>query len=235
MVASQRLHHRLSTLAIAAATFAGVGLAAAPLAGAEPFIMPDRNTQFITDDGWTVNVNTTNEVITKMDNLAGASNSWQARVSLRSEARIMGQGDSVVQDAQLESGYFVGCRTDSSAGVELGADAALDPYQQVGGQLYGGLGGLAGPFFGTSLNGTAGVQEHVGGYIRVLLKPGGLTQVAMDRISLRSMHAVSNLRDQNIEADGCGGQVKIQSYTTIRIRTNNGNDTQTLYGEPKDL
>ena len=63
----------------------------------------------------------------------------------------------------------------------------------------------------------------------------GLAQVPLDRISLRNMHAVSNLRDQNIEADGCGGQVKIQSYATIRIRTDNGNDTQTLYGEPKDL
>ncbi|MEX3650653.1 MspA family porin, partial [Mycolicibacterium porcinum] len=66
-------------------------------------------------------------------------------------------------------------------------------------------------------------------------KPGGHAQVAMDRISLRNMHAVSNLREQNIVADGCGGQVKIQSYTTIRVRTDNGNDTQTLYGEPKDL
>ena len=218
----------------------------AGVAAADPQPMPDRWTQFVTDDGWVVDVNTTNEVIDHIDNLAGASNSWQARVTLRSEARITGSGGAVIQDAQLESGYFVGCRTDSSAGVEVGVDAGIDPYQQINGQVYGGGygqgqggagggGGGGGGFAGASAGATLGVQEHLGGHIRVLLKPGGLAQVPMDRISLRSMHAVSNLRDQNIEADGCGGQVKIQSYTTIRVRTDNGNDTQTLYGEPKDL
>ncbi len=217
-------------------------LIAAPGAGADPQVMPDQWTQFVTDDGWVVDVNTTNEVIDHIDNLAGASNSWQARVTLRSEARIGGSGGAVIQDAQLESGYFVGCRTDSSPGVEVGVDAGIDPYQQVNGQVYGGGyggggsgGGQGGGFGGASGGATLGVQEHLGGHIRVLLKPGGLAQVPLDRISLRSMHAVSNLRDQNIEADGCGGQVKIQSYTTIRVRTDNGNDTQTLYGEPKDL
>lgn len=218
------------------------GMGATRVAVADPQIMPDRWTQFVTDDGWVVDVNTTNEVIDHIDNLAGASNSWQARVTLRSEARVTGAGASPIQDAQLESGYFVGCRTDSSAGVEVGVDAGIDPYQQVNGQVYGGGyggggggGGQGGGFGGASAGATLGVQEHLGGHIRVLLKPGGLAQVPMDRISLRSMHAVSNLRDQNIEADGCGGQVKIQSYTTIRVRTDNGDDTQTLYGEPKDL
>ena len=61
--------------------------------------MPDRWTQFVTDDGWVVDVNTTNEVIDHIDNLAGASNSWQARVSLRSQARISGTGAAPIQDA----------------------------------------------------------------------------------------------------------------------------------------
>ncbi|MEX3739203.1 MspA family porin, partial [Mycolicibacterium porcinum] len=105
----------------------GIGAAVwAPSVCAAPQVMPDRWTQFVTDDGWVVDVNTTNEVIDHIDNLAGASNSWQARVTLRSEARIGGQGASVIQDAQLESGYFVGCRTDSSAGVEVGGDLGLD-------------------------------------------------------------------------------------------------------------
>ncbi|WP_413232592.1 MspA family porin [Mycolicibacterium sp. 120266] len=234
---------------LAFAIFAGLltaSAATAGLASADPQVMPDRWTQFVTDDGWVVDVNTTNEVIDHIDNLAGASNSWQARVSVRAEARISGSGASVIQDAQLEAGYFVGCRTDSSAGVEVGGDIGIDPYQQVNGQVYGGGygqgqggagggGGGGGGFGGASAGATLGVQEHLGGYIRVVLKPGGLAQVPLDRISLRNMHAVSNLRDQNIEADGCGGQVKIQSYATIRIRTDNGNDTQTLYGEPKDL
>jgi hypothetical protein len=225
----------------------GIGAAVwAPSVCAAPQVMPDRWTQFVTDDGWVVDVNTTNEVIDHIDNLAGASNSWQARVTLRSEARIGGQGASVIQDAQLESGYFVGCRTDSSAGVEVGGDLGLDLNQQVGAGVYGGGfgqgqggagggGGGGGGFAGAQGNASVGATEHIGGYIRVLLKPGGHAQVAMDRISLRNMHAVSNLREQNIVADGCGGQVKIQSYTTIRVRTDNGNDTQTLYGEPKDL
>lgn len=239
------MHGRGRSVAVAAVLGFG-GVLCAPAAGAAPQVMPDRWTQFVTDDGWVVDVNTTNEVIDHIDNLAGASNSWQARVTLRSEARISGQGAAVIQDAQLESGYFVGCRTDSSGGVEVGGDIGLDLNQQVGAGVYGGGfgqgqggagggGGGGGGFAGAQGNVSVGATEHIGGYLRVLLKPGGHAQVAMDRISLRNMHAVSNLREQNIVADGCGGQVKIQSYTTIRVRTDNGNDTQTLYGEPKDL
>lgn len=219
-----------------------LGVWGAPVVVADPQPMPDRWTQFVTDDGWTVDLTTTNEVIDHIDNIAGASNSWQARVSLRSQAKISGTGASPIQDAQLESGYFVGCRTDSSAGVEVGGDIGIDPYQQINGQVYGGGygsggggGGQGGGFGGVAAGATLGVEEHLGGHLRVLLKPGGLAQVPMDRISLRNMGAVSNLREQNVEADGCGGQVKIQSYATIRVRTDNGNDTQTLYGEPKDL
>ncbi len=51
----------------------------AGVAVADPQPMPDRWTQFVTDDGWVVDVNTTNEVINHIDNLAGASNSRQAR------------------------------------------------------------------------------------------------------------------------------------------------------------
>ncbi|QOF46484.1 hypothetical protein E3G70_000806 [Mycobacteroides abscessus] len=68
----------------------------------------------------------------------------------------------------------------------------------------------------------------------MLLKPGGLAQLPMDRITSATC-AVSRVRNQNVEADGCGGQVKIQSYAHFIIRTENGNDTQTVYGEPRDL
>lgn len=213
-----------------------------PLAGADPESMPDQYQQFVTDDGWTVGLTMTNEVIDHIDNIAGASNSWQARVSYRAEATITGQGSAVIQDAQLETGYFVGCRTDSSSGVELGGDLGLTLNQSVFGQGYGGgygqgsqSGGGGGGFGGVSGGGSLGAQEHIGGYMRVLLKPGGLAQLPMDRINFRNMKAVSRVRTQNVEADGCGGQVKIQSFATFRIRTENGNDTQTVYGEPKDL
>ena len=213
---------------------------------ADPQGMPDQYQQFVTDDGWTVGLTLTEEVIDHIDNIAGASNSWQARVSYRAEATITGQGSAVIQDAQLETGYFVGCRTDSSAGVENGGDLGLTLNQQVFGQGYaggygggqggsGGGGGQGGGFGGVSGGASLGAQEHIGGYIRVLLKPGGLAQLPMDRINFRNMRAVSRVRNQNVEADGCGGQVKIQSFATFRIRTENGNDTQTVYGEPKDL
>ena len=209
---------------------------------ADPQGMPDRYQQFVTDDGWTVGLTLTEEVIDHIDNIAGASNSWQARVSYRAEATITGEGSAMVQDAQLETGYFVGCRTDSSAGVENGGDLGLTLNQQVFGQGYGGGyggggsgGGQGGGFGGVSGGGSAGAQEHIGGYIRVLLKPGGLAQLPMDRINFRNMRAVSRVRNQNVEADGCGGRVKIQSYAHFIIRTENGNDTQTVYGEPKDL
>lgn len=217
-------------------------LLAPGVAAADPQGMPDQYQQFVTDDGWTVGLTLTNEVIDHIDNIAGASNSWQARVSYRAEATITGSGSAVVQDAQLETGYFVGCRTDSSSGVELGGDLGLTLSQQVNGQVYGGgygqgsqSGGGGGGFGGGSVGASAGAQEHIGGYMRVLLKPGGLAQLPMDRINFRNMRAVSQVRNQNVEADGCGGQVKIQSFATFRIRTENGNDTQTIYGEPKSL
>lgn len=233
---------------VAAAAVVAVFAAATtePYAVADPVGMPDQYQQFVTDDGWTVGLTLTEEVIDHIDNIAGASNSWQARVSYRAEATITGQGSAVVQDAQLETGYFVGCRTDSSAGVENGGDLGLTLNQSIFGQGYaggygggqggsGGGGGQGGGFGGVSGGGSLGAQEHIGGYIRVLLKPGGLAQLPMDRINFRNMRAVSRVRNQNVEADGCGGQVKIQSFATFRIRTENGNDTQTVYGNPKDL
>ncbi|MEX3759136.1 MspA family porin [Mycobacteroides abscessus] len=235
---------RSSTPALAALATAATTILAfnASAALADPQGMPDQYQQFVTDDGWTVGLTMTEEVIDHIDNIAGASNSWQARVSYRAEATITGQGSAVIQDAQLETGYFVGCRTDSSAGVENGGDLGLTLNQQVFGQGYGGgygqgsnSGGGGGGFGGVSGGGSLGAQEHIGGYIRVLLKPGGLAQLPMDRINFRNMRAVSRVRNQNVEADGCGGQVKIQSFATFRIRTENGNDTQTVYGEPKDL
>ncbi|QOF41787.1 hypothetical protein E3G69_000809 [Mycobacteroides abscessus] len=112
--------------------------AGAPAAFADPVGMPDQYQQFVTDDGWTVGLTLTEEVIDRIDNIAGASNSWQARVSYRAEATIAGEGSAMVQDAQLETGYFVGCRTDSSAGVENGGDLGLTLNQSVFGQGYGG-------------------------------------------------------------------------------------------------
>ncbi|MFD6199115.1 MspA family porin, partial [Mycobacteriaceae bacterium NPDC060252] len=167
--------------------------------------MPDQHQQFVTDDGWTVGLTMTNEVIDHIDNIAGASNSWQARVSYRAEATISGAGSAVIQDAQLETGYFVGCRTDSSSGVELGGDLGLTLSQQLNGQAYGGAygggnggagggGGQGGGFGGVSGGASVGAQEHIGGYMRVLLKPGGLAQLPMDRINFRNMHAVSQVR-----------------------------------------
>ncbi len=241
-----RKHVKRGAAVATSASVAAVILIGAPYAVADPQVMPDQQQQFVTDDGWTVGLTMTNEVIDHIDNIAGASNSWQARVSYRAEATISGAGSAVIQDAQLETGYFVGCRTDSSSGVELGGDLGLTLNQSVFGQGYGGAygggqggsqggGGQGGGFGGASAGGSLGAQEHIGGYMRVLLKPGGLAQLPMDRINFRNMHAVSQVRNQNVEADGCGGQVKIQSFATFRIRTENGNDTQTVYGEPKDL
>lgn len=126
------------------------------------------------------------------------------------------------------------------AGVEAGGEPRLTFNQSVFGQGYGGgysQGSNSGDggFGGVSGGGSLRAQEYIGGYIRVLLKPGGLAKLPMDRINFRNMRAVSRVRNQNVEADGCGGQVKIQSFATFRIRTENGNDTQTVYGNPKDL
>ncbi|KPG29745.1 hypothetical protein AN914_27235, partial [Mycobacteroides immunogenum] len=150
---------------VAAACVAAVLAATpfSPFAVADPQQMPDQYQQFITDDGWTVGLTLTEEVIDHIDNIAGASNSWQARVSYRAEATITGQGSAVVQDGQLETGYFVGCRTDSSAGVETGGDLGLTLNQSVFGQGYGGgygqgsnSGGGGGGFGGVSGGGSLG-------------------------------------------------------------------------------
>ena len=95
---------RLSAGVVMFAASAASGISGASAAAADPQPMPDRWTQFVTDDGWVVDVNTTNEVINHIDNLAGASNSWQARVTLRSEARITGTGGAERQGGPLESG-----------------------------------------------------------------------------------------------------------------------------------
>ncbi|BBB43358.1 MspA family porin [Mycobacteroides abscessus] len=217
-------------LATATAVGGVLLMATAPLALADPEVMPFKQQQYVTADGWTVDITLSNEIIDHIDNLAGASNSWQARVSLRAEANITGGGSSPIQDGQLESGYFVGCRTDSSPGVGLGGGigGGVGLYEQGTGGVAGGAG------FGF---GSVGSSQNIGigGSIRVLLKPGGLAQVPMDRIKLQDTNVISEFNTQNLEADGCGGQVKIQSYATIKIRTKRGNNTQTIYGDPKDL
>lgn len=144
MLSRCRVVHRLRAAVWGFAVVSSATLAGAPVVFAAPQVMPDRWTQFVTDDGWVVDLNTTNEVIDHLDNLAGASNSWQARVTLRAEARITGTGATPIQDAQLEAGYFVGCRTDSSAGVEVGGDLGVDLNQQVEAGVYGGGGGGGG-------------------------------------------------------------------------------------------
>lgn len=210
--------------------------------------MPFKQQQFVTADGWVVDLTLSNEIIDHIDNLAGASNSWQARVSLRSEVNITGGGAVAVQDGQLETGYFVGCRTDSSPGVELGGHlgASLTESASIseGAAVAGGVGTVlpwaplvAGAGAGAGVGATQGISstQAIGGSIRVLLKPGGLAQVPIDRINLRDSGVVSEFNNQNLEADGCGGQVKIQSYATVKIRTKKGNNTQTIYGDPKDL
>lgn len=214
--------------------------------------MPFQQQQFVTADGWVVDLTLSNEIIDHIDNLAGASNSWQARVSLRAEVNITGGGSTAVQDGQLESGYFVGCRTDSSPGVELGGHlgASLTESASVGEGVGAGAAGGVGtvvpwaPIVGgagagavAGVGATQGISstQAIGGSIRVLLKPGGLAQVPIDRINLRDSSVVSEFNNQNLEADGCGGQVKIQSYATVKIRTKKGDNTQTIYGEPKDL
>lgn len=68
--------------------------------------MPDRWTQFVTDDGWVVDVNTTNEVIDHIDNLAGASNSWQARA----KAAPVTEAVAAVVSAARRPGPPSGCR-----------------------------------------------------------------------------------------------------------------------------
>lgn len=221
-------------LAMAAIVSLGV-----PMAFADPQVMPFKQQQYVTADGWTVDLTLSNEIIDHIDNIAGASNSWQARVSLKAEVNITGAGSNPIQDGQLESGYFVGCRTDSSAGVDLSGQITGDVYAGAG--LAEGIGGQAGfPSGGTVFGGVGaaqgvGVHGGIGGGIHVLLKPGGLAQVPLDRIMLRDTSVVSEFNNQNIEADGCGGQVKIQSYATVKVRTSRGNNTQTIYGEPKDL
>lgn len=67
------LRVRSSRVLLAAAVFAalvGFDIGAAASSNADPQVTPDRWTQFVTDDGWVVDVNTTNEVIDHIDNLA---------------------------------------------------------------------------------------------------------------------------------------------------------------------
>lgn len=68
-----------------------------------------------------------------------------------------------------------------------------------------------------------------------LIASGSWAQLPIDRINFRNMRAVSCVCNRSVETDGCGGQVKIQSFATYGLRTENGNDTRTVYGEPKDL
>ncbi|OHU31075.1 hypothetical protein BKG76_05145 [Mycobacteroides franklinii] len=45
---------------------------------------------------------------------------------------------------------------------------------------------------------------------------------------------ICSSRPRALSAARSAAAVKVQSFATFRIRTENGNDIQTIYGEPKD-
>nr|WP_148223564.1 MspA family porin [Segniliparus rotundus] len=169
-----------------------------------------------TRDGWHVHIDTSNEVVNSIPNLAAAANSREAFVSLSGTASVSA-GSTAITDSLFIMGYQLGCQSDVSGGLQFGGAAtggaagSIDSSPSIGGSMGGGL----------------------TGYIQTVVAPGAIVDLPMSNMALsekgKAMLDVTNL---HIKADACGGDVTIRSYAYLRISTDAAHSSYAVYGDP---
>jgi MspA len=102
-----------------------VGFAFAP-AWAEPVPMAAQHMEKSTRDGWQLSLSLDHELVNSVPNLANATNSREAFVTLSATAVVTG-GASSITDSTVITGYQMGCQSDVSSGLGIGGAGAFGP------------------------------------------------------------------------------------------------------------
>lgn len=188
----------------------------AATAHAEPIDMAPKSFSKNTRDGWQLNIRIDREKVNSVPNLAAAANSREAFVTFDATATATGSGS--ITDSLFIAGYQLGCQTDVSTGLQMGATAGIAPTVGVG---------LPDPSV------SAGVSSGVAGFVQTVLQPGVIVDLPLANMALSDggtgMLDVDNL---HIKADACGGDVTVRSYAYLRISTDAAHSNFAIYGDP---
>jgi hypothetical protein len=169
-----------------------------------------------TPDGWVLTVAATNETQLPVAPLTTAVSSREYLVGGTFTGTVTGSGKTKLNGGTLEAGYQIGC------GIELG---------QV--RLIGSVGvGTSGSTLTGGLVPT-GINFPISGTLEIHLKPGTVTQVAVDKKSFKAAPARVTLKDNHIKVDGCAGQSFLRSYATLTSATTDTDDIVAYYGVTK--
>nr|WP_167668303.1 MspA family porin [Mycobacteroides salmoniphilum] len=213
---------RFTRAACVVAVLCGMAVTEAPAAFAEPVTMLPEDLDQVTPDGWHIHLNSYNEVVNSIPNLANATNSREAFVSLYASARVEG-GQGAIVDSLFIMGYQLGCQSDVSSGLQFGGAAS---------------GGVSGTGSLGSSSGSVGgsVGGGLTGYAQTVLEPGVIVDLPMSNMALdKSGRATLDVTNLHVKADACGGDVTIRSYAYLRISTTGAHSSYAIYGEPTKI
>ncbi|AMW18451.1 MspA family protein [Mycobacteroides chelonae] len=209
---------RFTRAACVVAVLCSMAAMEAPAALAEPVTMLPEDLDQVTPDGWHIHLNSYNEVVNSIPNLANATNSREAFVNLYSSATVSG-GQGSILDSLFIMGYQLGCQSDVSSGLQLG------------GAVSGGVSGTGSLGSSNSIGGSAGAGAT--GYVQTDLEPGVIVDLPMSNMALNPAgRATLDVTNLHVKVDACGGDVTIRSYGYLRISTTNAHSSYAIYGEP---
>lgn len=191
-----------------------VSLSLAAPAHADPIPLAPQTYSKMTDDGWRLTVNLENETVNSVPNLAGASNSREAFVTVKARANAAG-GGMPVSDSLFLLGYQLGCQSDVSSGLQFGGNAGISPGVSVG------------------TGASAGVSAGIGGFVQTIVQPGVIVDLPLSNMALdRNNRGVLDVDNLHVKIDACGGDVTIRSYAYLRVSTESSHTSFAIYGDP---
>ncbi|SHY05945.1 membrane protein [Mycobacteroides abscessus subsp. abscessus] len=197
---------------------AALGLTEAAAAIAEPIDMAPQLYSRTTRDGWRLEIRLDNERVNSVPNLAAATNSREAFVTLSGTATATG-GTNPITDSLFLIGYQLGCQSDVSSGLQIGGSAGVAPSVNVG----------VLPLQTVGVGGSAGVS----GFVQTVLQPGVIVNLPLGNMVLsRGNTGALDLDNVHLKADACGGDVTIRSFASLRVSTETGHTEFAIYGDP---
>jgi hypothetical protein len=187
--------------------------------------MAAKNYSKLTRDGWNLNIAIDNEKINSVPNLAAAANSREAFVTLSASATATG-GSAPITDSVFITGYQLGCQTDVSSGLGIGAIGSLAPSASISAPI-------AMP---EAASANVGITPGLTGFIQTVIQPGVIVDLPMANMALsEDGRAMLDLDNIHIKADACGGDVTIRSYAYLRISTPDAHTAFAIYGDPAKI
>ena len=171
-----------------------------------------------TPDGWNLTVTGQNESMEPVAPLTGSLASREYLVDSTFTGSITGGGSTKLTGGTLEAGYQIGCGI-LADDVEFIGSAGVTP-------------GFAIPFISGTILPVA-LGANVSGQIKVVLKPGTVNIVPIDKKSFKGTNPRIQITGLRIKFDLCAGQSFIRSYATLTSSTDNTDDVITYLGVTK--